>query len=191
MDIRLRSTILRCTYPALPYPHHLPLLTDTQGAHHWPHARNGNFPWSVGYLSLPCTHHTAACLFPFRPNFEKRAQVRELAAPHCVLGHVVISGKAWELWSVMYHIEKKTSHTLGLTSTSENCEQKGRRPISVQQGSFWRFLTKAKNLGHEHCLSKFPLSPCWKRGAASTQGLSTSWTTPPEILWIPVGIRPG
>lgn len=139
MDVRLRSTILRCTYPALPYLHHLPLWTDTQGAHHWPHACNGNFPRSVGYLSLPCTHHTAAYLFPFRPNFEKRARVRELAVPHCVLGHVVISGKAWELWSVMYHIEKKTSHTLGLP-LQRIVRQKGRRPISVQQGSFWRFL---------------------------------------------------
>ena len=49
-----------------------------------------------GSSPLHCINYRAACLFPFRPNFEKRARLKELTIP-LFSGKCSHLRKAWEL----------------------------------------------------------------------------------------------
>ena len=71
------------------------------------------------------------------------------------------------------HREREELHIRALFHLQRTWEAEGRRSISVQQSSFQSFLAKPKKLGQEQYLAKLPVSPCWKRGAASTHRLGS------------------
>lgn len=67
-----------------------------------------------GFSPLHCTNYRAECLFPFRPNFEKRSWVKELTIS-LVSGICSHLRKAWELWMLAYYMYKDKSYRLELT----------------------------------------------------------------------------
>lgn len=171
-DVRLRNTILNSTYPALPHSppsaamdrHPESLLATTYPM--------GASPQQSG----PSTHlhppqqHICVHLDPTlrRGHREKTGYV--------TLSSGICSHLRKSMGTVKGHVphrEREELHIRALFHLQRTWEAEGRRSISVQQSSFQSFLAKPKKLGQEQYLAKLPVSPCWKRGAASTHRLGS------------------
>lgn len=142
MGIWLRNTILNCTYPALPYPHHLPLWTDAQRAHNQPRTW-----WELSDPTLIKEHRWK--------NWLCHAVCRDMESPQEKPGNCE--------GSCITHMKRRAVH-------QRTCETEGEKVHLSPADFLRRLLAKPENSGQEQYLSKLPLSPCWKRKAASTQG---------------------